>query len=148
MENQTSHIPRLELRRIASEFPSRSITSSLDAADFCRSFYFEDLHIFESCFVLLLNQANVTIGYAKISQGGITGTVVDTRLIAHYAVQCLAVNVILCHNHPSGNKQPSPADLKLTDKAKAGLQLLDIKLLDHIILTDEGYYSFADEGRL
>jgi DNA repair protein RadC len=145
MENQTSHIQRYELRRIASEFPKRKITSSLDAADFMRSFYFEDLTIFESCFILLLNQANQTIGYAKISQGGITGTVVDTRIIAHYAVQSLATGVILCHNHPSGQCFPSESDRTLTQKAKAGLQLLDIALLDHIILTDSSYYSFADE---
>jgi DNA repair protein RadC len=145
MSQINSHIERLELRRIASEFPKRKITSSLDAADFMRSFYFEDLTIFESSFILLLNQANQTIGYAKISQGGITGTVVDTRIIAHYAVQSLATSVILCHNHPSGQCFPSESDRTLTQKAKAGLQLLDIALLDHIILTDSSYYSFSDE---
>lgn len=145
MSQINSHIERLELRRIASEFPKRKITSSLDAADFMRSFYFEDLTIFESSFILLLNQANQTIGYAKISQGGITGTVVDNRIIAHYAVQSLATGVILCHNHPSGQCFPSESDRTLTQKAKAGLQLLDIALLDHIILTDSSYYSFADE---
>ena len=141
MENQTSHIQRYELRRIASEFPKRKVTSSRDAADFMRSFYFEDLTIFESSFILLLNQANDTIGYAKISQGGITGTVVDARIVAHYAVASLATGVILCHNHPSGQCRPSENDLTITSKVKAGLQLLDITLLDHVILTDESYYS-------
>lgn len=148
MENQVNFVSRLELRRIASEFPTRKIQSSLDSADFCRSFYFEDLTIFESAFIILLNNANQTIGFAKIGQGGITGTVVDTRLIAHYAVQSLATAVILCHNHPSGVLRPSENDRTITQKAKAGLALLDITLLDHIILTDEGYYSFLDEGIL
>lgn len=148
MENQNTHIQRFELRRIASEFPKRKIRSSNDAADFMRSFYFEDLTIFESSFILLLNQANDTIGYAKISQGGISGTVVDARLIAHYAVSSLATGVIICHNHPSGQCFPSETDLSLTNRVKAGLKLLEIALLDHVILTDESYYSFADNGKL
>jgi len=148
MEIQSCFVSRLELRRIASEFPIRKITSSLDSADFCRSFYFEDLTIFESAFVILLNNNNHTIGFAKIGQGGVTGTIVDTRLVAHYAVQSLATAVILCHNHPSGALRPSESDKSLTQKIKNGLQLLDITLLDHIILTEEGYYSFADEGIL
>lgn len=148
MENLPTHVSRLELRRIASEFPTRKITSSLDAADFCRSFYFDDLTIYESFFLVLLNNANHTIGYAKISQGGVTGTVADPRVIAHYSISALATGVILCHNHPSGALRPSENDLILTRKIKEGLKLFDIAVLDHIILTDEGYYSFTDEGKL
>lgn len=144
--NQSAFVSRLELRRIASEFPTRKITSSIDSADFCRSFYFEDLTIFESSFLILLNQANQTIGFAKLSQGGIAGTVIDARLVAHYAVQSLAVAVILCHNHPSGQLRASESDKAITSKIKGGLSLLDITLLDHIILTENGYFSFADEG--
>ncbi len=135
-----------ELKKIQSEFPKKQIRSSADAAEFIRQFYLEDIEIFESSFILLLNQANYTIGYAKISQGGVTGTVVDPRLVAKYAVESLAPVVILAHNHPSGNLSPSSADKSLTDKIKNGLKLLDIKLVDHLILTKESYYSLADEG--
>jgi DNA repair protein RadC len=135
-----------ELKKIQSEFPKKKINSSKDAADFIRQFYQDDIEIFESSFILLLNQSNTTVGYAKISQGGITGTVVDPRIVAKYAVESLSPYVILAHNHPSGNLKASEADKTITDKIKNGLKLLDIKLLDHIILTRESYYSLADEG--
>lgn len=135
-----------ELKKIQSEFPKKQIRISADAAEFIRQFYSDDIDIFESSFILLLNRANYTIGYAKISQGGITGTVVDPRLVAKYAVESLSACVILAHNHPSGNLTPSVADKDLTDKIKKGLKLLDIDLLDHIILTNESYYSLSENG--
>ena len=141
-----SNIKLYELKKLQTQFPSEKITSSKSAADFIRQFYTDDIEIFESCFLLLLNHANKTIGYAKISQGGITGTVVDVRLIAKYAVEALATGVILCHNHPSGNLKPSQPDIDITTKTKNALYMLDIKLLDHIILTADGYTSLADEG--
>lgn len=141
-----SNIKLYELKKLQTQFPSEKITSSKSAADFIRQFYTDDIEIFESCFILLLNHANKTIGYAKISQGGITGTVVDVRLIAKYAVEALATSIILCHNHPSGNLTPSQQDINITTKTKNSLLILDIKLLDHIILTADGYTSLADEG--
>jgi DNA repair protein RadC len=141
-------IKLFELKKIQTEFPAIKISSSNEAANFIRRFYFDDIEIFESFFILLLNQANKTIGYAKISQGGIAGTVVDVRIIAKYAVESLAVSVILAHNHPSGNLKPSEADLTITKKIKEGLKILDIKVFDHIILTADSYYSFEDEGNL
>lgn len=141
-----SNIKLYELKKLQTEFPAEKISGSKSAADFIRQFYTDDIEIFESCFVLLLNHANKTIGYAKISQGGITSTVVDVRLIAKYAVEALATGVILCHNHPSGNLKPSQPDFDITTKTKNALMLLDIKLLDHIILTADGYTSLADEG--
>jgi DNA repair protein RadC len=141
-------IKLFELKKIQTEFPAIKISSSNEAANFIRRFYFDDIEIFESFFILLLNQANKTIGYAKISQGGIAGTVVDVRIIAKYAVESLAVSVILAHNHPSGNLKPSEADLTITKKIKEGLKILDIKVLDHIILTADSYYSFENEGNL
>jgi len=83
-----------------------------------------------------------------ISQGGVCGTVVDTKLIGFYAVKALASNVIMVHNHPSGNLRPSQADLRITKKVKQGLEFLDIKVLDHIILTPDACYSLGDEGQL
>ena len=117
-------IKLFELKKIQTEFPSEKITSSDQAANFIRRFYFDDIEIFESFFILLLNQANKTIGYAKISQGGISGTVVDVRIIAKYAIEALATSVILAHNHPSGNLTPSQSDITITEKIKAGLKIL------------------------
>ncbi len=134
-----------ELKKIQTNFPKSKISCSRDSADFIKQFYGEDIEIYESFFILLLNQANQTIGYAKISQGGIAGTVVDIRIVAKYAIESLAFSVILAHNHPSGNLKPSQQDLALTKKIKEGLKLLDINVLDHLILTNDDYYSMADE---
>lgn len=139
-------IPLFELKKIQSDFPIIKIRSATESAEYIRNFYLDDIEVFESSFILLLNNANHTIGYAKISQGGITGTVVDPRLVAKYAVESLAVGVILAHNHPSGNLQPSAADKNITTKIKEGLKYLDIQLLDHIIITSNGYYSMMEEG--
>ena len=97
---------------------------------------------------MLLNRANNTTGFAKISQGGTAGTVVDIKIIAKYAVDSLSPNVIICHNHPSGDKRPSDADLNITRRIKDALLLLDVKLFDHIIITENDFYSFADNGDL
>jgi DNA repair protein RadC len=84
----------------------------------------------------------------KISQGGISGSVVDIKIICKYAIECLGCSVILVHNHPSGNRNPSQEDLNITKKIKQALSIFDIGLFDHIILTANSYYSFADEGIL
>ena len=148
MKTYKTNINLYTLRKIQTEFPKVKVDSSATAAKFIKQFYSDDLEIFESFFVLLLNSANITTGYAKISQGGIAGTVVDTRLIAKYAVDALSPSVILAHNHPSGNTKASHADREITKKIIAGLGLLDIKVLDHLILTEESFLSFADEGLL
>ena len=98
--------------------------------------------------VLLLNQSNKVLGIYEASSGGITGTVVDIRLLFAAALKAGAVGLVIAHNHPSGSLLPSNPDRSITAKiAKAG-ELLDIKLLDHLIITEESYYSFADEGAL
>lgn len=96
--------------------------------------------------VLLLNRANRVIGVYEVSMGGMTGTIADPRLILAAAIKSLSVSIILCHNHPSGSLRPSRADEELTQKIKEAARYHDIKVLDHIIITNEGYYSFADEG--
>jgi DNA repair protein RadC len=98
--------------------------------------------------VVFLNRANKINHFEIISQGGITGTVADPRIILKRALEEGAVSIILCHNHPSGNLKPSRADEELTLKIKEASKYFDIKLLDHIIVSDEGYTSFADEGIL
>lgn len=98
--------------------------------------------------VLLLNRCNRVLGIYELSSGGITGTVADVRLIMTAALKANAVAIILSHNHPSGNLKPSHPDEELTQKIKQAGMFLDIQVLDHIIVTSEGYYSFADEGVL
>ncbi|HMP88127.1 MAG TPA: JAB domain-containing protein, partial [Lacibacter sp.] len=98
--------------------------------------------------VAFLNRANKINQVEIISEGGITGTVADPRIILRKALEYQAVSLVLCHNHPSGNLRPSRADEQLTHKIREAALLLDIQLLDHIIVSDEGYYSFADEGML
>lgn len=142
-------VATLELgrRRQATQSLSRkSIQSSADVAGFLRHLLKDHSH--EVFAVLFLNRANRVNHFEIISQGGITGTVADPRIIFKKALQEEAVSIILCHNHPSGNLKPSRADQDMTNKIKEASQFLDIKLLDHIIVSNEGYYSFADEGDL
>ena len=96
--------------------------------------------------VIFLNQSNKVNHFEIVSQGGITGTVADPRIILKKALEKNAVSLILCHNHPSGSLKPSNADQELTTKIKEAAKFFDIKILDHLIVSDEGYYSFADEG--
>lgn len=102
----------------------------------------------EEFWILLLNQANRVIGRKKVSMGGTTGTVVDAKVVFKKAIEGKAVSIILSHNHPSGSLYPSQADLHLTQKLKSAGQVLDIKVLDHLIISERGYYSFADEGTM
>lgn len=98
--------------------------------------------------VVFLNQANHVIHFEIMSQGGLTSTVVDTRMIMKKALELEAISIILSHNHPSGNVNPSKSDEYLTQKIKDAACYFDIKLIDHIIVSDRGYYSFADQGLL
>jgi DNA repair protein RadC len=144
--NETA--PLYTIKKNESTFENIVIKSSDDSHRFIKQFYGDDLEVYESFFILLLNRKNATTGYAKISQGGIAGTLVDVKIVAKYAVDSLASAVVLAHNHPSGNLNPSGADIELTKKIKSALSLLDIVVLDHIILTKDSYYSFADEGMM
>jgi len=100
----------------------------------------------EFFFIILLNRSNKVVSVNKISEGGINGTVVDIRLIVSAALINLSSSVIAVHNHPSGNKHPSKSDKVITDKINKALTLIDVKLLDHLIVTEDSYYSMADEG--
>jgi len=131
-----------------SPFEKVKINGSSDAQKFARQFYHEDIELYESMFIMMLNRNNMVTSYAKISQGGTSATVADPKIIAKYAVDDLCSGVILVHNHPSGNKSPSDVDIRLTTKIKQGLGMFEIKLLDHIILTADGYTSLADEGTI
>lgn len=140
--------PLYSLQKLQSEFPSVKCNDSKTSADFIRQFYLNDIGVFESFFLLTLNNASETTGYFKISQGGITGTVVDIRIVAKYAIENLAAGVILAHNHPSGKLTPSDADIKITERIQEAMALFGVRVLDHIILTEQSFLSFADEGIL
>lgn len=145
MENYQS---KFSLKINPTSYPKIKITSSNMGYETIRNYYDEDIEIFESFYLLLLNANNETIGFVKLSQGGITGTVVDIRLLMKYVLDSLAIGVIIAHNHPSGNLKPSEADKKITSKIKKALNLIDVTLLDHLIITPYNYFSFADEGLL
>ncbi|TAE74359.1 MAG: DNA repair protein RadC [Bacteroidetes bacterium] len=142
-------IAALELgrRRKEQDFAKKiSITSSQIAYDTMIPYLLDLEH--EEFWIILVNRANVIIKIQKISQGGIAGTIVDSKMIFKSAIDNLASNLILVHNHPSGNIKPSDADISLTNKMIAGGKLLEINVLDHIIFTNQGYYSFLDSGMM
>lgn len=122
------------------------IITSRDAYDQLRG-HMEDLN-HEVFWVLYLNQNNRVVGSEKISEGGITGTVIDVRILMRKVLERLACGIIIAHNHPSGNLSPSDPDVKITKQIEHACKLLDVALLDHIIIGASGYYSFRDENRL
>jgi DNA repair protein RadC len=124
------------------------ITGSKDAFELLKSLWSDKIEYVEEFYVLLMNKANKVLGISKISEGGLSGTLVDPKRIFQTALKTNALGIILAHNHPSGNLQPSEADIKITKKIKDAGFMLDIAVLDHIIIGDDRYYSFADEGSL
>ena len=146
MKKYGATIGSLKIMAEPTNFDKIKITSSKKAQEYARQFYESDILIYESTFCLFLNRANYIHQFAKISQGGIVGTVVDIKIILKYAIDTLSSCIILVHNHPSGNVQPSQQDIELTRKLKDACKLCDINLLDHIILTETNYFSLADEG--
>lgn len=150
MKEYKSNIQEITLKYKSENIKKVKIKSSADVAEYLRQMYDEDtLEITESCIVVFMNRANISIGWMKVSQGGIAGTIVDVRLILATALKCGASAIILSHNHPSNNMKPSEEDKRITEKVKQGGAIMDIVLLDHIIIgSDGGYYSFGDEGML
>ncbi len=151
METQMTQIAEVELvyrsKVKASDRPK--IRSSKDAADILRQYWDENkINLLEQFKVLFLNRSNRVLGIFEASTGGVTGTVVDPKIVFVAALKANACNIVICHNHPSGNLQPSRQDEEITQKIKMGGQFLEIKLFDHVIISSEGYYSFADEGLL
>ena len=125
------------------------ITSSKVAFEVFREVFNKDTFDWcEEMIILCLNNSNKVVGFYKISQGGMTGTIVDVRMVFTIALKCLATGIILAHNHPSGTLTASEADKAITKKLKTAGETLDIKIIDHLILTDESFLSFADEGLL
>jgi DNA repair protein RadC len=142
-------VAALELGRRRKELEQEEkpkVTSSRDAFDILKQDLLDIPH--EEFWVLLLNRANRVIRKHQISQGGVSGTVADPKIIFKSALEELASGIILAHNHPSGNLTASQADIDLTRKLKDAGKLLEIQVLDHVIIAGQKYYSFADEGML
>jgi len=133
-------------RRESETAPRTTITCSRDIYQLIRPHLMDLPH--EEFWVILLNRANVVMRKTAISRGGVAGTVADPKMIFKEALEQLASGIILVHNHPSGNRNPSAADIQLTKKLKEAGGFLDLPILDHLIFADQGYYSFADEGML
>lgn len=144
-----SIIAALELgrrRKIADILQRKTITSPEDAADIFIAQLGDLGH--EEFWVLLLNQSNKIMGTEKVSQGGIAETPVDVRLLMKKVLDTQSTAIIVSHNHPSGNLQPSQSDIHLTEKIKKACALFDVRLLDHLVIANNEYYSFANEGLL
>ena len=124
------------------------ISTVQDVFDTLRDPWIDTIEHRESFGIIMLNNAMQILGIYWVSHGGITGTVIDVRLIFQMALKSMATNIILVHNHPSGNKFPSDNDKKITEKIKKAGDLLDIKVTDHVIMTVDDFYSFAHEGLL
>jgi DNA repair protein RadC len=145
----TCIVAALELgRRRKDEAPlsRKKISSSADTFTLLGPLL-SDLPV-EEFWVLLLNRANKLLDYKRISEGGVSGTIVDTKVIFKYALEHLASSIILCHNHPSGNTEPSEADKQLTKNIRTAASVLQISLIDHLIIGHGNYFSFADDGIL
>jgi DNA repair protein RadC len=133
-------------RKLSEIINKKKITQSNDVFEVFQPIIGDLPH--EEFWILLLNRSNKIIDKYKISQGGVSGTVIDTKIILKNAIEKLASSIILCHNHPSGNRNPSSADDQITKKLKAGAELIDISVIDHIIIADTEFYSYADEEKL
>ncbi|MDR9397528.1 MAG: DNA repair protein RadC [Salibacter sp.] len=133
-------------RRSDQMIKKKKVTSSQDAYQYLYPLLADLPH--EEFVVVLLNRGNKIMTHKTISRGGVSGTVADAKIIFQIALEKLASSIILAHNHPSGNLTASQADIRLTNKLKEGASLLDLQVLDHLIIGDENYLSFADDGLL
>ncbi|AQW91599.1 JAB domain-containing protein [Elizabethkingia anophelis] len=152
IENQELYnISEVQLiyRNIVKASLRPSISCSKDAYEIIiKNWDHDSIEFVEQFKILLMNNANKVLGIYLVSTGGVNATLVDPKLIYSAALKANASAIILCHNHPSGNLKPSTQDIQLTEKIKNGGKLLEIQVLDHLIVTSEGYLSFQDEGLL
>ncbi|MFZ4545896.1 MAG: JAB domain-containing protein [Bacteroidales bacterium] len=149
MKTFKSNCPEIELKLKRGEVKKMKIVTSKDAFTALKLFFDQDtIELTETFIALFLNRSNNTIGWLKVSTGGITGTTADVRIILATALKTAATSLILAHNHPSGNLRPSDCDITLTKKIKTAALTMDIIVIDHVIVTEESYFSFADEGML
>lgn len=149
MKAATNYLNEITIQYEKKLFGNFAVKTSKDAEIIAREIYAitgSKIEVKEYFFILLINRAHGVLGFVKLSEGGICGTLVDTRLAFASALKGLATGIILLHNHPSGNVNPSETDIQLTRKFRKIGELHDIAILDHIIITATGYYSFEDNG--
>jgi DNA repair protein RadC len=148
--NNVSEIDIVYKKKASCKISERPMISSSSVGyEICLHYWnLDKIDLLEEFKVLYLNRSNRVLQILPISQGGITGTVADPRLVIACALKVAACSIILAHNHPSCTLKPSKADEELTMKIKEAAKYFDLKVLDHLIVTSEGYYSFADEGLL
>jgi DNA repair protein RadC len=149
MKKTLLNVAEIEVAYNTGNTPKVKIMSADDAYEvLLSSWNLETIELQEEFKILLLNRANEVLGVYPLSRGGITGTLVDQRLIFAVALKCNATGIIMCHNHPSGRLNPSEADISLTNSIAKSGALLEIKLLDHLIISKNSFFSFSNEGKL
>lgn len=151
MEQYKSFTPQFRIVSEPSPIRRVKLKSSSEVADYLKELYQsngDDINVVEHVYVLSLNNANNVTGFMKLGSGTIASSVVDFRVLFKFVIDSLSVSFIVSHNHPSGSLIPSNADIELTKKLKEASRVLDLKLLDHIILSYDGHYSFANESSL
>ena len=141
-EIQVLYKPRLDLK------PLTKLVSSTEVVEFLNSIWTEDIEYRERFYAVYLNRQNKILGYYLISIGGCSGTVVDTKLIFQPAINLHASSIILAHNHPSGNTNPSEQDIRMTKRLVEAGKLLEIPILDHVIITVDNHYSFLTNNQI
>jgi DNA repair protein RadC len=139
---------KLICKEVDTPYKRIKITNAKDVADYVRPFISETLMVYETFMVIGLNRANNTVGWGIISQGGLSSVLVDMRILMKMALDMCCDKIILCHNHPSGTLRPSAEDRALTRRVVSACELVDLRLLDHVIITKEGHYSFGEKGEL
>lgn len=150
MKNYKTNICEYKIvcKEIETPYKRIKITNAKDVADYVRPFISETLMAFETFVVVGLNKANNTVGWGIVSQGGLSSTLVDMRILMKMALDMCCNSIIICHNHPSGTLQSSAEDRALTRRVASACELVDLRLLDHVIITNNNYYSFADHAEL
>lgn len=145
----TNPIPEVTLKYKSSDVIKSKIHTSTDAYECLKQMYDSDTLEYTECFIVIyLNRACNSLGWHKLSSGGTSGTIVDVKVLMATALKINAHFLILSHNHPSGNLQPSEADKAMTKKVVSAGEILDVKIIDHLIITSDGFWSFADNGAL
>jgi DNA repair protein RadC len=145
LEHKEEYEAKLTIKRTEHKVQIQNPSQSIDIF---RSIIGDQIEIAESAYLLLLDRAHQIIAWKTLSLGGVNGTVIDPKIIGALSLKSLASAIVICHNHPSGNKTPSSADIKITNKISKMLESHDVNLLDHIILTKNSHLSFAEEGLL
>lgn len=149
IESKMNHITEIQLHYQYQDKDMKKVSSSKKAYEVFLSQWDQNtIELVEEFKIMLLNRANKLLGIYNHSKGGVSGTVVDVKLILAAVIKSNASGIIIAHNHPSGNLKPSQNDIRLTEKIKKACELMDIQLIDHIIISNMDYYSFCDEGMI